>query len=65
MRKIVLLSLMALVIIFFSTYMTFASKVTTHSMSIAHPGRTDRWGCHTCRTNCYRWGLDYGEYHCH
>jgi len=32
---------------------------------MAHPGNTDRYGCHTCRTNCYKWGLSYGEYHCH
>lgn len=32
----------------------------------AHPGNTDSTGCHTCRTNCEeRWGLEYGEYHCH
>src|SRR3989344_4784217 len=31
----------------------------------AHPGRTDSYGCHTCRTNCSSWGLSYGEYHCH
>lgn len=31
----------------------------------AHPGRTDVNGCHTCRTNCKSWGLEYGEYHCH
>lgn len=31
----------------------------------AHPGRTDQYGCHTCRTNCPRWGLSFGEYHCH
>ena len=28
----------------------------------AHPGRTDGNGCHTCRTNCEKWGLAYGEY---
>ena len=34
--------------------------------ALAHPGRTDYKGCHTCRTNCTeKWGLDYGEYHCH
>lgn len=34
--------------------------------TIAHPGRTDFQGCHTCRTNCTeKWGLEYGEYHCH
>ena len=31
----------------------------------AHPGRTDSYGCHTCRTNCASLGLSYGEYHCH
>lgn len=31
----------------------------------AHPGRTDSKGCHTCKTNCEKWGLSYGEYHCH
>ena len=31
----------------------------------AHPGRTDANGCHTCRTNCGKWGLRYGQYHCH
>ncbi len=31
----------------------------------AHPGRTDSHGCHTCRTNCAKWGLRQGEYHCH
>ena len=31
----------------------------------AHPGGTDRYGCHTCRKNCPRWSLSYGEYHCH
>lgn len=33
--------------------------------AFAHPGRTDAYGCHTCRTNCPSWGLSYGEYHCH
>ncbi len=31
----------------------------------AHPGNTDNSGGHTCRTNCSRWGLSYGEYHYH
>lgn len=31
----------------------------------AHPGRTDSNGCHTCRTNCSKWGLSNGQYHCH
>lgn len=32
---------------------------------MAHPGRTDSSGCHTCRTNCASWGLRNGAYHCH
>lgn len=35
------------------------------SVVFAHPGRTDSSGCHTCRTNCSKWGLSTGEYHCH
>ncbi len=31
----------------------------------AHPGGTDANGCHTCKTNCEKWGLHYGQYHCH
>jgi hypothetical protein len=31
----------------------------------AHPGNTDGSGGHTCRTNCEKWGLGYGEYHYH
>ena len=31
----------------------------------AHPGNTDSFGKHTCRTNCETWGLEYGEYHGH
>lgn len=31
----------------------------------AHPGRTDANGCHYCRTNCAKWGLSDGQYHCH
>ena len=37
---------------------------STASVS-AHPGKTDGDGCHTCWTNCEKWGLEYGEYHCH
>lgn len=43
-----------LTIIIFSTSVVFA-----------HPGRTDSNGCHTCKTNCEKYGLKYGEYHCH
>ena len=39
--------------------------ILSPTVTIAHPGRTDSSGCHTCRTNCPNWGLSYGEYHCH
>lgn len=32
---------------------------------LAHPGGLDSSGCHYCRTNCGKWGLDTNEYHCH
>lgn len=35
------------------------------SVVSAHPGRTDKNGGHTCRTNCENWGLEQGEYHYH
>lgn len=31
----------------------------------AHPGNTDSFGKHTCRTNCKKWVLEYGVYHGH
>lgn len=31
----------------------------------AHPGGLDSNGCHYCRTNCAKWGLEQNEYHCH
>lgn len=40
------------------------SGITANSAS-AHSGRTDAYGCHTCKTNCPSYGLSYGEYHCH
>lgn len=36
-----------------------------HNRAEAHPGRTDSSGGHTCRTNCEKWGLRYGQYHYH
>ncbi|MCM3745102.1 YHYH domain-containing protein [Sporosarcina luteola] len=35
------------------------------NVALAHPGRTDGNGGHTCRTNCAKWGLKTGEYHYH
>ena len=31
----------------------------------AHPGNTAADGCHYCWTNCDRYGVVYGERHCH
>ncbi len=31
----------------------------------ASPGGLDARGGHHCWTNCARWGLYYGQYHCH
>ncbi len=39
--------------------------VSFPTITSAHPGNTDAYGCHTCRTNCPKWGLSTGEYHCH
>lgn len=35
------------------------------SIAYAHPGRTDKNGGHTCKTNCSKWGLKNGQYHYH
>ena len=48
----------------FTTFALLLVLPTSASIQ-AHPGRTDSNGCHTCRTNCEKWGLAYGEYHCH
>lgn len=48
----------------FATFALLLVLPTSTSIQ-AHPGRTDSNGCHTCRTNCEKWGLAYGEYHCH
>jgi len=33
--------------------------------ALASPGMTDKEGCHVCRTNCAKYGLEAGERHCH
>lgn len=43
----------------------FAASVFSVPAAEAHPGGTDGNGCHTCRTNCPRWGISYGYYHRH
>ena len=49
------------------TILGLVSMLTFNSISIAsaHPGRTDKNGGHTCKTNCAKWGLKNGQYHYH
>lgn len=51
--------------IILSALLSFAFFLFVGSSTSAHPGRTDSSGCHTCKTNCEKWGFSYGEYHCH
>lgn len=62
-QKIILRSLQYN-LIFLALVITFSTSFELRVV-FAHPGRTDSFGCHTCRTNCPKWGLSYGEYHCH
>lgn len=50
---------------YFKFFLVVFICISCPSTVLAHPGRTDGNGCHTCRTNCPQWGLAYGEYHCH
>lgn len=50
-------------IIFVILFVVFSFSII--EPALAHPGRTDRYGGHTCRTNCKKWGLKYGQYHKH
>lgn len=45
--------------------LSFVLLLVMTTPAMAHPGRTDANGGHTCRTNCGKWGLNYGEYHYH
>jgi hypothetical protein len=45
--------------------LSFVLLLVVTTLAMAHPGRTDANGGHTCRTNCGKWGLNYGEYHYH
>jgi endonuclease YncB( thermonuclease family) len=46
-------------------FLLLVFAVAIPSQVLAHPGRTDSSGGHTCRTNCEQYGLEYGEYHYH
>jgi hypothetical protein len=49
--------------IFLSIVVLLCFSITT--ITYAHPGRTNKYGCHTCKTNCKKWWLYYWQYHCH
>ncbi len=48
-----------------SVFLLLSMLVLPFNILEAHPGRTDANGGHVCRTNCEKWGLQYGEYHYH
>lgn len=52
----------SLKIIFFS--FLFLLIIKPDSVN-AHPGNTASDGCHYCRTNCDKWGVEWNERHCH
>jgi len=39
--------------------------VVSAGSAFSHPGRTDKNGCHYCRTNCEKWGVPKNQKHCH
>ncbi|MDP3726184.1 MAG: YHYH domain-containing protein [bacterium] len=45
--------------------LAFLIALIVPQVALAHPGRTDKKGGHTCKTNCSKWGLKYGQYHYH
>lgn len=49
----------------FLTILLLLVSLLIPSFAYAHPGRTDSNGGHYCRTNCTKWGLEFGEYHYH
>lgn len=55
--KNIIISLVIIVVVLVAT--------APYSIVNAHPGNTDKYGCHTCKTNCPSWGLKKGQYHCH
>jgi len=45
--------------------LTLVPAPNTATAQPSHSGDTDSSGCHTCRTNCPKYGLYYNQYHCH
>ena len=53
------------VFIVFTGVLGYVQTPLFSSEASAHSGGTDSNGCHTCRTNCPSYNLNFGEYHCH
>lgn len=45
--------------------LSFCIVLLLPSLVFSHPGRTDRDGCHVCRSNCAQWNVEKGVKHCH
>ena len=46
-------------------FLVVLTLALTVSPAFAHPGKRAADGCHSCRTNCAKWGEVEGERHCH
>ena len=46
-------------------FLALLGLVLTVSPAFAHPGKRAADGCHSCRTNCAKWGEVEGARHCH
>jgi len=55
---------MLVILVASAAAVSFFGAISVH-IAQAHSGGTDSRGCHTCRTNCPRYGLYFGQYHCH
>ena len=41
------------------------AMLVSANSAYSHLGRTDKNGCHYCRTNCEKWGVPKNQKHCH
>jgi len=65
MRRTLTIGFMTLAIMLGGFSMPAGQPISFVQHAEAHPGNTDKYGCHTCKTNCPKWGLRKAEYHCH
>jgi hypothetical protein len=45
--------------------MIFILLILCPSITLSHPGKTDKRAGHKCWKDCYEWDLAYAEYHLH